>query len=67
MVWLGQPVFDPVGLADQIETHWPRMDGISVSGLFSALDSPRHCLLDQWRSNGSIGENGVDLVRHGSE
>jgi len=23
MVWLGQPVFDPIGLADHVEAHLP--------------------------------------------
>ncbi len=52
MVWLGQSVFDPVGLADHIEPHWPRMDGVSVSGLFSELDAV-------------ICQDRVDFVRHG--
>ncbi len=62
MVWLGHSVFDPISLTDQIEKHWPRMDGISVSGLFSELDAPRHCLSDQWRSNGSINVEEADSV-----
>lgn len=35
-----------------------------VAGLFSELDAPRLCLSDQWRSNGSIRENG-DEAGHG--
>ncbi len=56
MVWLGQSVFDPVGLADHIETHWSGMDGISVSGLFSELDAPRPRQIDlnQWRPSGAL-------------
>lgn len=54
MVWFGQPVFDPVGLADHVEAHWPRMDCVAVPGLLGKL-------------NAIVGANGVDLVRHGFE
>jgi hypothetical protein len=40
---------------------------VAVPGLRGALSSPRHCLADQWRSNGAAGENRVNLVRHGFE
>ena len=29
------------------------------------LDAIRHCLLDKWRSNGPIGQDGVDPIGHG--
>lgn len=39
MVQFGQPVLDPVCLADQFEPHGPRIDGVPVSGLLSELDT----------------------------
>ena len=67
VVRLGQPVLDPVCLADHVEAHRPGVDGVPVAGLLGELDAPRHCLSDRWRSNGSIGQDRVDLVGHGFE
>ena len=64
MVGFGQSMFNPIRLADHIEAHLSGIDGIAVSGLLCELDAPRHCLSDQWRSNGSIRPNGVDFVGH---
>ena len=64
MVGLCQAVFDPVGLADHVEAHGPGIDGVPVSGLLGKLNTPRRGHSDQWRSNGSIRENGVDLIGH---
>jgi hypothetical protein len=44
-----------LALADHVEAHWPGIDGVPVPGLLGELDAPRHCLSDQWRSNGLIG------------
>ncbi len=52
VVGLGQAVLYPVGFADHVETHWPRIDGVAVPGLLCEL-------------NAVIGENGVDLIGHG--
>jgi hypothetical protein len=54
MVGFGQAMLDPVRLADHIEAHWPRVDGVPVPGLFGELDA-------------IIGKNRVDLVGHGFE
>ncbi len=42
--WLGfcQPMLDPVGFADHVEAHWPRVDGVSVPRLLCELDPARH-------------------------
>jgi len=39
MVRLREPVLDPICLADHVEPHWPRYDGVSVSGLLREPDS----------------------------
>jgi hypothetical protein len=49
MVGFGQPVLDPVGLADHVEARLPGIDGIPVPRLLCELDAV-------------IGENGMDLV-----
>jgi hypothetical protein len=67
VVGLGQAVLDPVGFADHVEAHWPGIDRVPVPRLLGELDAPRHCLSDQWRSSGSISENGVDLIGYGFE
>ena len=54
MIGLGQPVLDPVGLADHVESHRPGGDGIPVPGLLCELDA-------------TIGKNRVDLIGHGFE
>lgn len=51
MVRLGQPVFDPVRLADHVEAHRPGADGVPVAGLLGELDAV-------------VGQYGVDLVGH---
>ena len=33
MVGFGEPVLDPVGFTDHVETHLPRIGGVSVPGL----------------------------------
>ena len=38
MVWLGQPVFDPICFADHVEAHLPRVCCVPVSGLLGELD-----------------------------
>jgi hypothetical protein len=50
MVWFGHPVLDPVRLADQIEPHGPRIDGVPVSGLLCEPDTV-------------VPQDRVDLVR----
>ena len=67
MVRLGQSVVNAVGLADIVEADWPESDGVPVPALLGDLTAPRHCHSDQWRSNGSIGQNGVGLIGHGLE
>lgn len=64
VVRLGQTVPDPVCLTDHVKTHLPRPRGIPISGLLGELDGPRHCHSDQWRSNGSIGQDRMDPVGH---
>ena len=39
VVWLGQAVLDPVGLADHVEAHLPRIGGVAVPGLIGELDA----------------------------
>lgn len=39
MVWLGQAVLDPVGLADHVEAHLPRLCCVPVAGLLGELDA----------------------------
>ena len=54
MVWLGQPMLDPVGFAGHVEAHRPGIDGVPVAWLLGELDA-------------IIRENGVDLVGYGFE
>lgn len=54
MVGFGQPVLDPVRLADHVEAHRPRGDGVPVPGLFGELDAV-------------VGQDCMDLVGHGFE
>ncbi len=54
MVLFCQAVLDPIDLADHVEAHWPRIDGVAVPGLLCKLDA-------------TVRENGVNLVGHGSE
>ena len=48
---LGQPVVDLMLAADAVEDV---LEGIDLPVVVGELDAPRHCLSDQWRSNGSI-------------
>ena len=54
MVGLGEPVPDPVGLADHVEAHRPGIDGVRVPRLLRELDA-------------IVGENRVDLIGRGLE
>ena len=49
MVGFGQPVLDPVGLADHVKAHRPGVNGLPVPRLLCELDA-------------IVGENGMDLV-----
>ena len=51
MVRLGQAMFDPVRLADQIEAHRPGMGSVPVPGLLCELDTV-------------VGEDRMHPVRH---
>ena len=50
MVGFGQPVLNPVGIADHVETHRPRIDCVPVSGQLGELDA-------------IVGEYRVDPIR----
>ena len=52
MVRLGQPMLNPVGLANHVEPHWPRDVGVPISRLLGELDPV-------------VRQDRVDLVRHG--
>lgn len=52
MVWLGQPMFDPICVADQIKPHLAKRHAVAVARLLCKLDA-------------IVGENGVDFVRNG--
>ena len=54
MVRLRQAVFNPIGLANHVKAHWPRIDGIAVPRLLGEL-------------NAVVRENGMDLIWHGFE
>lgn len=54
VVRLGQSMLDTVGLTDDVEAHWPGIDGVPVSGLLGEL-------------NAIIGQYGVDLKGHSFE
>lgn len=60
----GQPVLDPMLFTAHVEHVRDPGGGrpVGVARREGELDAPRHCLSDQWRSNGSIGKDGVDLV-----
>ena len=62
VVGLSQPVLNPICFTDHVEAHRTGVDGVPVPRLLCELNAPRHCLSDQWRSNSSIGENGVNVV-----
>ena len=64
VVGLRQPVVDLMLAADAVEDV---LEGIDLPVVVGELDAPRHCLSDQWRSNGSIGENDVEPVGHGRD
>ena len=61
---LGQTMLDAVLPAAHVEHVRDPGCGraVGVARREGELDAPRHCLSDQWRSNGSIGQNRVDLV-----
>jgi hypothetical protein len=61
---LGEAVFDPVLFAVHVEHVRDEGCGraVGIAWRESELNPPRHFLSDQWSSNGSIGEDGVDLV-----
>jgi len=61
---LGQSMLDAVLSAAHVEHLCDKGCGrpVGIARREGELDPPRHCLSDQWRSNGSIGEDGVDLV-----
>ena len=44
-------MFDPVGLANHVEAHWPGVDGVAVSRLLCEL-------------NAVVCQNGMHLIRH---
>ncbi len=46
-----QTMFDPIGFTDQFEPHRPRIDCVSVSGLFCELDA-------------IVRQDRMNLVRH---
>jgi hypothetical protein len=54
VVWLGQAVLDPVGLADHVEPHRSGTDGVSVPGLLDELDAV-------------VGQDRVDAAGHSIE
>ena len=54
VVGLGQAVFGAVGLADHVEAHGPGINGVPVPALIGKLNTPRHCLSDQWRSVSAV-------------
>ena len=54
MVGFGQPMLNPVCVADHVKTHRPRICCVSVSGLLSELDA-------------IVGEDGVDMIGDGFE
>ncbi len=54
VIWLCETMFDPVGLADHVEAHGPRIDCIPVTWLLGEL-------------NAVDSENGVDLIGHSFE
>ncbi len=39
MIWLGQPVLDPIGCANHVETHGSGIGCVPVSGLLCELDA----------------------------
>ena len=54
MVGFGQPVLNPVGLTDHVETHGAGISGVPVPGLLSELNSV-------------VSQDGMNLIRHGIE
>jgi hypothetical protein len=54
MVWLRQAVFNPIGFANHVKAHCPRIDGIAVPQLLGELEAV-------------VRENGIDLIGHGFE
>jgi hypothetical protein len=64
MIDLGEPAFDPVLVADPPEDV---VEGGFVVSVIGELDAPRHCLSDQWRSNGSIGEHRMQSIGSGGD
>jgi hypothetical protein len=62
MVWLGQPVLDPIYFADHVKAHLPRVCRVPVARLLGELNATRHCRSDQWRSYGSIRQDRVDAI-----
>ena len=39
VVWLGQSMLDPIGVADHVEAHLPRVCCVPVAGLLGELDA----------------------------
>ncbi|MEQ5872683.1 hypothetical protein J4E08_22755 [Sagittula sp. NFXS13] len=54
MAGFGQPVLNLIGLADHVETHSPRIRGVTIAGLFGELDA-------------IIGQDRMDAIGDGLE
>lgn len=54
MVRLGQPMLDPVVLADHVEAHLPGAGGVPIAGLIGELDA-------------IIGQDRVDAIGHDTQ
>ena len=63
MVWLGQSMFNVIGLTDQIETHLAEGDAVAIAGLLSELDAVVRCPAGYCDSNVPRGgEDRMDAV-----
>ena len=51
MIWLGQPMFDVIGLADQVKSHLAECHAVTIARLLGELDAV-------------VGQDCVNLVRH---
>lgn len=67
MIGFCGPVLEPIGFTVHVKAHLPGVGGVAVPSLLGELDAPRHYLSDQWRSNGSIGQDRVDTIWNGLE
>ena len=66
MIWLGQPMLDPIRLTDHVKAHPSSRGCVSVPGLICELDANILCPAVDCAALNDRGSEwcGVNIVRH---